>query len=435
MSRKLACALAVILSLIVMMTSAGVAFAQEDSEAASQVPALAVTAPRTVAIGEAVRIAVTDLNAGNPVSGVEVWAWRWPLVRPLATDAQSIVPPGWHHQFLGTTGDDGKVTPAPAFEDAGRFLIIATHSGYAPGLHIIVVKPKALAVEAPEKAAVGEPVTIRVVDRGDGEPVAEARVYALRQQAGWGALGKGLLRKLRDFGNNLLQRRGALKNNPLLPSGPLPSAEDETGASLEDLAVNRGQDLGQTDENGELVHAFDSPGRYRIVAVKQGYIPGAAHMVVRSQNAVNALTIKGPRSAEIDEAVTFTVLERGADSVVEGADVYALRRPLRWGVLGSERPFALEPPTLDGAGAPLEALAMQYGEYLGKTDENGEVTHAFGEGGRYLVVATKDGYIPGITHISIGKGRVLPLPKHGAENDSRRGLRLGPRWPLPWGNR
>jgi len=171
------------------------------------------------------------------------------------------------------------------------------------------------------------------------------------------------------------------------------------------------------------------------VAVKQGYIPGAAHMVVRSQNAVKVLAIKGPRSAEIDEEVTFTVLERGADSVVEGADVYAVRRPLRWDLLGSEQPFALEIAPLDGPGASLEALAVEHGEYLDKTDENGEVTHALVERGRYLIIATKDGYIPSITHISIGKGRILPFLDRGAENDGRPGLRLGPRWPLPWGNR
>ena len=235
-------------------------------------------------------------GSGNPISGAEVWVLRWPLIRPVvaddspasapALDIQPPIPHGWHYRFLGRTGEDGTIPP-PTFERAGRLLIIATYNGYAPGLHVMAVKAKALAVHAPERATIDEPVTITVTDRHDGEPIARAKVYALRQ-------------------------------------------------------------------------------------------------------------------------------------------------PLKWGAIDKEKPFSLEPSAQDTSGASLKALAVKYGVHINTTDENGQVTYTFHERGQYLIVATKDGYIPGITRISIGNQR---LPNQGAGDNVTPGLRFNPKQPMPQSSR
>ncbi|NIO06702.1 MAG: hypothetical protein GTO40_01455, partial [Deltaproteobacteria bacterium] len=49
-----------------------------------------------------------------------------------------------------------------------------------------------------------------------------------------------------------------------------------------------------------------------------------------------------------------------------------------------------------------ESLVDIHGDFLGRTDEDGELTHAFAEAGGYLLVAVKRGYIPGFSPIGVG---------------------------------
>ena len=84
--------------------------------------ALSIRAPQVVNIGEPVSMVVTDSEV--PVAGAEVWALRWPSVRPLANDAPSTEAhpaslPQWQYQFLGTTNEDGELVPTPVLENTG----------------------------------------------------------------------------------------------------------------------------------------------------------------------------------------------------------------------------------------------------------------------------------------------------------------------------
>ena len=432
--RKLIGVLAVVLSLVVTATTAGVAFAQEDTGVTPGYPALSIRAPQAVSVGEPVNMAVTD--SGVAVAGAEVWALRWPGVRPLATDAPSTEaypasPPHWQYQFLGTTNEAGELVPPPVLENAGRFLIVATHNGYAPGFHIIMVKARALAIDAPEAATVGEPVTIMVTDRGDGEPVAGAKVYARH-----GSVQRVIMPSDRPQQQQILERvrlkvKQTRGNRPVLASRPLALPVEEDGASLEDSVAKLGEELGETNSDGEIIATFEDPGRYRIVAILDGYFPGTAGMVVRPENELNALAVKGPRFAKLDEEVTFTVLERGDSLAVAEAEVYALSLPLRQGVTGEEKPFWFEPPAEGEPGASLKAMAIENGEHLGVTDENGQVSYVFSERGRYLIVATKEGYLPCITHITVGNHRIVALPNPGMEDNGQARFRLKPSWSMP----
>ena len=46
-----------------------------------------------------------------------------------------------------------------------------------------------------------------------------------------------------------------------------------------------------------------------------------------------------------------------------------------------------------------ESLVDIYGDFLGRTDEDGELSHAFSSEGIYLLVGVKKGYFPGATGI------------------------------------
>ena len=54
-----------------------------------------------------------------------------------------------------------------------------------------------------------------------------------------------------------------------------------------------------------------------------------------------------------------------------------------------------------------ESLVDIHGDFLGRTDEDGELSVAFSSGGIYLLVGVKKGYFPGVTVIGV---REMPAP-------------------------
>ncbi len=54
-----------------------------------------------------------------------------------------------------------------------------------------------------------------------------------------------------------------------------------------------------------------------------------------------------------------------------------------------------------------ESLVDIHGDFLGRTDEDGELSVAFSSGGIYLLVGVKRGYYPGVTIIGIHE---MPAP-------------------------
>jgi len=200
-----------------------------------------------------------------------------------------------------------------------------------------------------------------------------------------------------------------LSNKQVLVSRPLP-VPGYKEVSTEDEAVEKGRYLGETNESGELITTFDDPGHYRIVARKQGYTSGSTHIMVYSEAVPKVLAVKGPYFAKVDEEVTFTILERYDGSVVEGADVYALPMSFRRDITDEEKKPSLEPSPGGKTETSLQTRAVKHGIHIGTTDQDGQVTHAFTEPGRYLIVATGEGYIPGTSRISIGSLKLSPAP-------------------------
>ena len=64
-----------------------------------------------------------------------------------------------------------------------------------------------------------------------------------------------------------------------------------------------GEFIDWTDENGEVTHTFDEPGLYLLVAVKRGYFPGFAPIVVRSLSVDASGNVLQATSVRLVQAV------------------------------------------------------------------------------------------------------------------------------------
>ena len=107
---------------------------------------------------------------------------------------------------------------------------------------------RALAIDAPRKAAVGERVTITVTERGTGDAVKDAGVWALARESA--ELLKAEMEGIRQ-------------------SGDVAAVQ----SALEQSVNIRGIFLGTTNGSGKVKHAFEQAGGYLLVTLKPGYFP------------------------------------------------------------------------------------------------------------------------------------------------------------------
>jgi hypothetical protein len=96
----------------------------------------------------------------------------------------------------------------------------------------------------------------------------------------------------------------------------------------------------------------------------------------------------------------MTVYGRGTTIPVEDAGVWALTRD-KMESLQTEMKALRETSALSAEDTDYESLMDIYGEFLGRTNEFGQLTHEFGETGGYLLITVKAGYFPGWAVIRI----------------------------------
>ena len=173
------------------------------------------------------------------------------------------------------------------------------------------------------------------------------------------------------------------------------SATDDTVA----LATKKGIFLGWTNNLGQVFHAFDKPGKYFLVAAKQGYKPAFSKITIEE---VKELAIRAPETVRVLQPVTIRVVQKSVLPVeipVAGAGVWAI--------------------SLDKAAklndlSEFAALAKSSGIFLGSTNQQGIVDPLprFSNAGQYWLVAIKDGYAPGLSQITVTPlVRVTAVPK------------------------
>jgi len=118
-----------------------------------------------------------------------------------------------------------------------------------------------------------------------------------------------------------------------------------------------------------------------------------------------ALAILAPRIAPVGEEVTMTVFQRSTQDPVKDAGVWALTREE-----AEELKAEIARLREEGEKPDYESLVSARGIFLGATHGNGQLKHTFTEGGWYLLVAVKEGYIPGRTGIAIKVPRTIEAP-------------------------
>ncbi|HEY42035.1 MAG TPA: hypothetical protein G4O18_09325 [Dehalococcoidia bacterium] len=350
------------------------------------IKALGIKAPDTARVGEEITITVFERGTGVPVEGAGVWALSREnaeivkeevarLQEETATlediDYEELV--RIYGEFIDWTNENGEVYHA--FDEAGCYVLVAVKRGYLPAFRVIRVGtvPKALVIDAPKTAPVGEIVTIGVSERLSGEAVEGAFVFALSRDNAV-ALNEEITR--------------------IREAGEIAAVDIDYKA----LADCYGELIGITNGAGEVYHAFDEVGWYLLLAVKPDYLPGFAP--IRIGTLPKALGIRAPQMAKTGEEVTMVVFERRTQSPVEGAGVWAVSRD-NIDVLKEQIAQLNETAVAAAADVDYEAIVRLVGEFIDWTDENGEVRHTFEEPGLYLLVAIKKGYYPGCTLIVI----------------------------------
>jgi hypothetical protein len=390
MKKKWLAMMSALMALVLLVTGLP-AMAQadtvEDVEAVSLPNSLVIRAPRVAYVGQEVTIGVYERGTGAPVGGAFVFALSRENAEALQAEmatlraSEAAGTEGVDYQALGEaygeligiTGNNGEVYHA--FGEAGWYLLLAVKGGYYPGFAPITIRPmaQALGIKAPQNARVGEEVTITVFRRVTHEPIEGALVFAVSP----------------DAAEALQTEITTLREDTTV---------DVASIDYEAMARRYGELIGITDEYGEVQHAFDTAGRYLLIAVKAGYLPGFARINIWP--TVKALGIKAPLMARTGKEVTMVVFERRTQSPVEGAGVWAVSRD-NIDVLKEQIAQLGEGVATVAADVDYESLVSLVGEFIGWTDENGEVRHTFEEPGLYLLVAVKKGYYPGFTLIMI----------------------------------
>ncbi|UCD10170.1 MAG: hypothetical protein JSU79_05900 [Dehalococcoidales bacterium] len=361
---------------------------------------LAIVAPRIARENQEISMRVFLRWNQEPFEGAGVWAFTRDQaeiikeeVRRLAED-QSIPAEekdyeslaSVHGTFIGTTGSDGRVYHS--FENKGIYLLAAVKRGYYPGFTTIRIgtMPKAMVLEAPQKARVNETVTMTVTQRGTGTPIENAGIWAFT----------------REKAEELQAEMNAIKESSDI------AAEDIDYESLADIY---GEFLGRTNGRGQLDHAFSEEGGYLLISIKRGYIPGRAGIRI-GEPTFKALAIEAPKRTRVGDEVTMTVTDRRTTEPVQGAGVWALTRD-KVGSLQADMKALRKDAAISTEDTNYESLMNVYGEFLGRTNESGQVNHIFEEKGGYLLVAVKPGYFPGWTTIHIINSPDKDVSKNG----------------------
>jgi hypothetical protein len=252
--------------------------------------------------------------------------------------------------------------------------------------------PKAMAVDAPQKARVNETVTMTVTQRGTGTPVENAGIWAFTKERA----------------EELQAEVNAIRENSDI------AAED---IDYEHLADIYGEYLGRTDERGKLDHAFSAEGGYLLLSIKRGYIPGRAGIRI-GEPTFKALAIEAPKRARVGDEVTMTVTDRRTTEPVQGAGVWALTRD-KMDSLQADLKALKEDTAVAAEDKDYESLMDIYGEFLGWSNGSGQVNHVFNEKGHYLLVTVKPGYFPGWTTIHIINSPDKDLSENGVKSFSK----------------
>jgi len=286
----------VIMAAVLLIQSPVSALAQTGDEAVKAPKplskgALAIVAPRVAGVNQEISMTVFLRYNQEPFEGAGIWAFTREEAELLKeeiqahresnnqtdepTDYESVAER--HGRFLGRTDENGKLYHV--FEQAGAYVLATFQGGYFPGFTGIKIRelPKALTIQAPRRASVGEEVTMNVSQRGIEEAIEGAGIWAVT----------------RDNVEAFKEDMASLRENTEIAAGE---------KDYESVASVYGILLGWTDENGQLGYAFEEEGGYALIAVKPGYLPGFTSIHIVLLDKAEVLKKRGVPSNGLDRA-------------------------------------------------------------------------------------------------------------------------------------
>jgi hypothetical protein len=168
---------------------------------------------------------------------------------------------------------------------------------------------------------------------------------------------------------------------------------------------NNGNSIGQTDSSGKLVYTFVNSDTYWLVTFKAGYLPAYSRLAVKEPS--QALAIKSPRTAAPGQTVTFTVHLVGTTTPVSDAAVW---------LVTADNAAALQARIAEIKAAnqgnlqnvDWESVLNIQANKLNRTNASGQTTGSFSNGGIYLVITLKKGYIPGYNYMTVFAATTQP---------------------------
>jgi len=276
--------LASLLALVVMVVTPVFAMAAADDSATgtdSYRPlnkgGLAIVAPHVVRVNQQMNMQVWARRTLEAVADAGVWAVNRDDVAVVKEDLKNLknsVPDPTEEEiaavldsgiFMGRTDETGKLSYT--FTAIGNYVIITAKAHYWPDFCWTAVRDGQLGITAPKHANIDEEITLNVFRKEDQEPVAEAAVWAIPA-----ANVKTVREKIAE-----LREAGELK-------------DADAGSLLPDF----GTKLGETDADGQLVASFAAAGRYALVAVKKGFLPGFTGIAVGDNSLSPAADVTTP---------------------------------------------------------------------------------------------------------------------------------------------
>jgi hypothetical protein len=249
-----------------------------DVEGAAIRDGLAIVAPLATRVDTEISITVFRCSDQEPVAGAGVWLIardRAEELRQAAAEVEVSEDPDaaqdeyerlldLHGTLLGRTDDRGKVWYT--FEEGGRYVLVAAKRGYLPDSRSIAVGVylRALGIDAPRRAEVGENVTINVFQRGTGDAVKDAGVWAFSREDAESL--RAEISTVRESGD-----------------------QDALESTVNEACDLHGIFLGTTNGAGKVHHAFEDAGGYLLVTCKPGYFPGWKGIMIVDPAAADSL--------------------------------------------------------------------------------------------------------------------------------------------------
>jgi len=128
---------------------------------------------------------------------------------------------------------------------------------------------------------------------------------------------------------------------------------------------------------------------------------------------IPALMVKVANTIQAGQPATITVLIRRSNETIAGAMVYAIKTNGKLPAAGPGNSATRNSESEDSGESDsikFEALAGSEGMMIGITGDNGTLSATLAGAGRYLLIATKDGYIPGFARLQVrGAGNQAKL--------------------------